>query len=163
MHGEWIWFIDDDHVWDSKILFALLEHNVDIVGPLYVMRYYPFPPNIFTGQDGQGGYRTASWMELKHQRGLISVTAMGASGLLIRKPVFETLSDPWFEVGKVHPEGLYEDAWFCKKARDAGFSIHADMDSSLGHISTSVLWPKIGGVDIEVAESGHRITMEGTT
>jgi glycosyltransferase involved in cell wall biosynthesis len=160
MQGDWVWFIDDDHVWDSKLLFALLERNVDIVVPICAMRYHPFCPNVFSGPDGRGGYTALSWTALAQHRGLLKVFAMGTAGMLIRKRVIERMTDPWFEVGRANPEGLWEDAWFCKKAHEAGFEIHADLDQMMGHISRLVFWPKLGGVEVEIAESGLRIPLE---
>jgi hypothetical protein len=39
--------------------------------------------------------------------------------MLIRREVFEKLSQPWFE----YNSELAEDAYICKRARDAGFEI----------------------------------------
>jgi hypothetical protein len=42
--------------------------------------------------------------------------------MLIRREVFEKLSQPWFE----YNSELAEDAYICKRARDAGFEIKLD-------------------------------------
>ena len=158
MQGEWIWMIDDDHVWDGHLLMHLLDRNVDIVAPLYTMRYHPFTPSSFDEPLATGQYPAFSWETLSAHTGLFEVAATGAAGLLIRKRVIKAMSDPWFEVGKVVSDQLWEDAWFCAKARKAGFRVYTDLDVQLGHITQMTLWPAYKGVDIDIG-ANMRINM----
>lgn len=157
MHGDWIWFMGDDHVWSQQLLMNLLAHDVDIVAPLCVMRYHPYTSNVFDVRKN-GTYPAYSWKTLRQHQGLFRCAAVGGAGMLVKRAVFEALVDPWFEIGKVHPEGMWEDAYFCEKAREVGFSVYADLDSHLGHITQTILWPGDGAPDLALND-GMRLTI----
>lgn len=82
-----------------------------------------------------------SWHELDKLTGLLEVFACGRSGMLIRRDVFETMPDPWFELGKTNPEYAGEDMHFCEKLRAAGIPIKADLDLTFGHVGPVAAWP----------------------
>ncbi len=140
------WFIDDDHQFEPWILLRLLAHQVPIVVPLTCLSKPPFSPVLFQGEklDEKTGYkmfRPYTWQDLDGEVGLKAVHACGRAGMLVAREVFETLKEPWFELGKTHPEHAGEDVYFCQKARAAGFQIVADLDLTFGHISPSCAWP----------------------
>lgn len=139
MEAEWLWFMDDDHVFDPDILERLLTHDVDIVVPLVLHRVRPFPPVIYSGQEG--GWECLGWDAIRGKRGLVPVEAHGKAGMLIKRHVFDTLADPWFEMGQINPEKGSMDLWFCHKARQAGFHIYVDTDTWMGHVTHMAIWP----------------------
>jgi hypothetical protein len=62
--------------------------------------------------------------------------------MLIRRRVFDAMTDPWFEAAMTSPVQLGEDLYFCDKARALhDFAIHCDLDIVLGHCMTGVVWP----------------------
>jgi hypothetical protein len=140
MVGEWLWIMGDDHVFNPDILLRLLARDVDIVVPFVMTRTPPYAPVVMSepnGLDEHGHleYQIA-WLP---ESGLHEVYAAGSAGMLIRRPVLEAIADPWFSTdGK----GLNEDFAFCRKAREAGFKIHCDVDVQMGHIATHTVWPE---------------------
>lgn len=141
--GEWLWLLGDDHAFSPTTLTRLLAHDVDIVVPLCLTRQPPFTPVIFSGwADREHVYRNYVRLDDHPDGGLIEVHSAGSAGMLIRRHVFEALADPWFEMGAISGEYLAEDLWFCDKARDAGFKIHADLSTKFGHITSTIVWPQ---------------------
>ena len=128
--GDWLWFIDDDHLFNPDLLGRLLAHDVDIVAPLVLRRVKPFA-TVATLND------EIMSLEGMPQAGLVEVEATGSAGMLIRRRVFEQVEDPWFELGN----GVSEDVMFCRKARDAGFKVHLDLGATMGHATTCSVWP----------------------
>jgi hypothetical protein len=137
---DWLWFMDDDHVFDRDTLFRLLDRNVDIVQPLVSTRKPPYRPYGYrwNGQD----HESFDWSHIPNT-GLMEVDAVGCGGMLIRRHVLDAIADPWFEEGHTSPEHLGEDLWFCKKAREAGFKIYVDTDVQIGHMGTVQVWPDL--------------------
>jgi hypothetical protein len=150
IEGDWIWFLDDDHVWESSALMRLLKHDVDIVVPIYCKRYNPFQPTIFKQFRPPNQSVLYTWQELSELRGLIPIEASGCGGMLVKKHVLDALEPPHFRVGAgngpefadLKPDLMLEDQGFCWRARQAGFKIHCDLNVSFGHIRQSVLVPK---------------------
>jgi GT2 family glycosyltransferase len=70
------------------------------------------------------------------------VAACGMAFTLIRRRVFQTMPYPWFEVGKGEDAtALYEDIWFCRKARRLGFRIWADPTATVWHLAQHAVAP----------------------
>lgn len=130
LHGDWIWFVDDDHAFKPDVLLRLLALDLDIVTPLCLRRMQPFLPIPCVDGD---------FMDLSRYTGdeVVEVEHAGSSGMLIRRHVIEALEPPWFQLGN----GVSEDVAFCQKARAAGFKVHVDLGVRLGHITTAVVWP----------------------
>ena len=60
---------------------------------------------------------------------MVEADVVGAGALLIHRRVLERLPDPWFKFtyeGRDNDEGVSEDFYFCKKAKEAGFTIIVD-------------------------------------
>lgn len=130
---DWLWLLGDDHSWSPDLLEKLLAHDVAIVAPVCLMRNPPYRPVAFTAR----GER----LDLeRHQGGLVKVWACGSGGMLFRREVFDAVPEPWFEAGVNSPVQLGEDILFCRKAADAGYPTHVDLDASLGHCTTAVVW-----------------------
>ena len=57
--------------------------------------------------------------------------------MLIKETRPGAIGEPYFETyGKQN-----EDLEFCRKIRNAGFKIHVDCDTLLGHIGNLIVWP----------------------
>lgn len=133
--AQWLWILGDDHTFNPQTLARLLEHDKDIVVPLCLMRNPPYRPVIFADENNR--------VDLNEHPdgGLIEVHAAGSGGMLIKREVFNFMVEPWFEAGVRSSVQLGEDVYFCEKAREAGFSVWADLDITFGHCTTSVVWP----------------------
>lgn len=135
---DWVWILGDDHMMPADSLVRLLAHDVDIVAPLGLRRRPPYAPAIYQRDEGNGLVQ----YENLPTRGLVEVAAAGSAGMLVRRRVWEGMTDPWFET---FGETMCEDLVFCSRATQAGFKIYVDLDVRFGHMTNNVVWPKIVG------------------
>lgn len=138
--SQWLLFLDDDHVFPNDLLGDLLAHEQPIVGSLYLRRQTPFAPLAFSERTADGLYQTIDLSALPGE-GLLKVQAIGTSGLLVRREVFEAIESPWFEYGATERWDASEDIIFCEKAQAAGFPVYVDLGSRLGHMTPTAVWP----------------------
>lgn len=139
---EWVFFLDDDMVFGSDVLMRLLAHNVPIVGGLYLTRR---PPYYSAAGWKDGDHAKFLSDEDMHSGRLLSVDWVGTGCLLIRKEVLDALEYPWFEAGRIHPDEMSEDVWFCWKAKAKGFPVYVDTSVRVGHrIEAYVQWGSQG-------------------
>lgn len=140
--AEWLWILGDDHTFNGTVLHRLLDHEKDIVVPNCLMRFPPYKPVSFTGFAEEGSMLRRRLNLADHPNGgLVPIHSAGSGGMLVRRRVFEALEDPWFEAAHVSSVEIGEDVRFCDKAREEGFGIYADLDTSLGHMTTATVWP----------------------
>ncbi len=138
---EWIWFLDDDHAFWPSLLLKLLQHGVDAVTPVCLTRVPPFSPIAATGwADDEHTARTRIDLNDHPEGGLVEIQAGGGGIMLVQRRVLEALDDPWFSPLPTG-EGLGEDLHFCDKARAEGFKIYLDLDTQIGHLTSTVVWP----------------------
>jgi hypothetical protein len=140
---DWLWFMDDDHVFAPEMLNRLLSHDRPLVTPLCLTRQAPFRPVQFTERipDADKQYLP---IPLDRMTGkvteLVKLEAGGCAGMLIRREVLEAIPDPWFEYAD-----RSEDIIFCEKAKAAGFDLWCDLRCRLGHIAVAVVEPAVVG------------------
>jgi len=143
-HGaEWVWILGDDHEFEPDALLRLLERRTHIVVPLVCRRQPPFIPVLFKEPQNDtpnGQFPPYHWSELP-EHGLLEVYTCGSAGMLIRKPVLDAITDPWFETGRMGSEYTNEDTYFGLKAHRAGYEIYADLDVQLDHWTSMSLRP----------------------
>jgi hypothetical protein len=148
---QWVFLMDDDHVFPYDILLKLLDRDVDVVLPLYVQRRPPHWPCVFHEKNGPAGFPIYSWDELAGKQGLLEVASAGKGGLLIRRPVLEKLGELWRkeeaerllpgQAPAGHPawfawEGrIGEDHTFYTKVRELGYKVYVDLDIVMKHIT----------------------------
>lgn len=139
--AQWVWIMDDDHVFAPTVLLQLLDKQVDVVVPLYAQRQPPFRPCAFKAEMPDGSFEIHNWTDLEGKSGLLPVVSAGKGGILIRRRVLERMAEPWFEwKGKVG-----EDHYFFKKIRALGYQPYVDLDTPLGHTSPIEIWPHTEG------------------
>jgi hypothetical protein len=140
MGAEWLFFVDDDHVFGPRLLKRLLSHNVPVVGALYLQRQMPFLPIAYSHKDENNIYHNVDL----HNHGpddLIEVAAVGTGGMLIRSEVLRAMEKPWFEHGRAS-----EDLIFCDAVYELGLGpVYCDLGARMGHIQPAALWPTHDG------------------
>lgn len=155
---QWLHIQADDHIFSSTSLVSLLDRDLDVVVPLICRRAAPFVPVAYTDLNDDG-YMPIGWDELP-DTGTVEVFAAGTGGMLIRRHVLEAIGEPHFE----YEAGvrLNEDLVLCRKIRDAGFTIHLDVDVQYGHRGSFTAWPQLSddgwgvGLDLGASASGRR-------
>jgi hypothetical protein len=135
--GEYIWFIDDDQAFPSKILHKLMSHDVDVVAPLVLQRRIPFAPVAI-----KDGYHVT----LKDPPGLMKVDLTGTSGMLIKRSIFACLEKPYF-VSRDLEDGSHmpSDTNFCRKLSEAGIDLHVDTSQTMTHFNVMGVTPRYDG------------------
>lgn len=128
MHAEYLLFVDSDMRFPKDALVRLLAHEQPIVGVNYPRRRHPVLPTAERVTSGQREFLFTD----QESDGLVKVTQCGLGFMLIHMAVFQVLAEPWFQIGFTKDDGQYvgEDFFFCKRARDAGFSILIDQSLS---------------------------------
>ena len=148
---DYLWFTDQDAKYTPDTLDRLMAWDVDIAGALCFMRENEWcRPMVFRGQlaDDPERWRIPADEVYNYLRLYADVTInapqvidpipdgslfeadfTGCHCLLIKRHVLETLEWPWFS-------GLpgQEDRYFCLKAAEAGFKIHVDFSTIVGHM-----------------------------
>jgi len=141
MEGDWAWIIGDDHEFHPSVLLNLLAHmyerDLDVIVPHCLKRTPPWPSVVYSHQE-DGWYVPASLPA----KGLTKIHAAGSAGMLIRRRVFDALSDPWFRPAP-DAAGLNEDLYFCQQVREAGCDIWCDPETLLGHIAIYTTYPRL--------------------
>lgn len=110
-------FLDSDMSFPADTLARLLASGKPVIGATYVRRCAPY--NLLGAFEGS-----------VPSTGVIEALEMPTGCLLINVAVLRKLSWPWFafEYGENAGERIGEDIWFCRKVREAGVKIWADMD-----------------------------------
>lgn len=135
--ADYLVMLDDDQAPTCNIL-DYIEHDLDVIGFPYPsirinapdpIPWYPSPP------DPDGGIR--------------EVEFVGGGCLIIARRVLEAIPRPfedYFDADGVFSEG--EDLSFCRRVREAGFTIHLVSDRPLLHIKPVemfTMWGYING------------------
>jgi len=133
---EWgathVMFLDDDMVFDPRVLTIMLGRRHAMVACNYPKRGWPI---TFTAVrvDGKGHIVTR-----EDSSGLEEAGYTGFGVSLIERQVFEKTPKPWFLPLYIAEGDLYttEDNPFCQRIRSAGFPTFVDHDASkmVGHV-----------------------------
>ena len=119
-------FIDEDMGFAPDTLHVLLRKRQPIVGANYPMRV---PPMQFTAlsMDQKTRVHTDG-----HKDGLEPAYYIGFGFAVIERQVFEKIPKPWFLGGYNLTTEKYttEDHPFCRKSREAGYTVYVDHDAS---------------------------------
>lgn len=132
--SEWLFLMDDDHRFDPDILMKLLDHDLDVVVATTSKKFPPYEPVLYerSGEltDPNFGHTPIS---LNGKSGLVEIDACGKPGMLIKRSVLDSMSDPWCEY-RDSEQGA-EDIDFCIKIKEqTGVKIYADLDTQLSHM-----------------------------
>lgn len=141
LKGDWLFFIDDDHLHQPDLAMRLLrrldEHpDLDVVASFVVRRWPPY--YTVAGKLNDDG--TASIQQFERGHGLARVDLSGlGGGAVIRRSAFATFTQPWFTGGR-----FTEDWTFCSRLKAAGGGkVAVDLESRVGHITPMSIWPTL--------------------
>ena len=148
--AQWLFMVDDDHVFERQLLMNLLDRDVDVVGALSLPRKPPYFVCAFEESNSVTGIsRGIGVHELRFE--MQKVAAVGTGAILIRRHVLEAIEPPWFDTVRDETGGLVsEDVTFCEKAREAGFGVWLDATQSIGHLTGVAVYLEQRGVKIEL-------------
>jgi cellulose synthase/poly-beta-1,6-N-acetylglucosamine synthase-like glycosyltransferase len=154
-HCDWLWFCDTDMVFEPELLHRLIARAIQagarIMGALAVIQTADgLIPTLF-----QDDPETITQVLLDWPEGVVAeVAATGTGCLLIHRSVLEEMRDLsggsnncWFGEELRHGASgsewwIGEDITFCLRAREAGFKVHVDCTTHVGHHKgPQVLWP----------------------
>jgi len=141
----WIWFIDEDRSFAPDILEQLLARNEAIIAPITISTEPPFQPESLILSD-RGEIKPLVLDDYTGPGSLLEVASVGASGMLIRRAVLESMEPPWFRRGTDGTETL----WFCTKARELGFQPYIDTSARIGNFQIASLVPNHKGGKWEI-------------
>lgn len=153
---EWLLMMDTDMDHPPTAPERLTSYGIPIVGALYFHRalHAPFVFEYFGLAEDKWGRMTNQWTYLREKvydfltsneapamdghlildncigDPVIKCDAVGTGCIVIHRDVFLKMPGPWFEY---LPGGGSEDVMFCKKARDLGFEVAADLSTICGH------------------------------
>lgn len=133
--GDWLCFIDSDMMFSSDTLTRLLAHgDLDIVSGTYCRRSPPYDYMIWDTDERP--------IKAPLPKAVFEVGLTGAAFTIIRRRVFEAMSQPWFEHGKFgNPHAPDEDVYFCRKARQLGFRVWTDPTVQVWHLYGGAVAP----------------------
>ena len=142
---DYLIWIDNDTIFTAKDVLSLIEHDVDIVAALQMMK-------------GNSGYTCFDWdldyyrihgtmpaytpekirQTPRTEKGLIEVDYVGFGLMVVKEGVFEQMEYPWFrprlfKVGDGVQDMCSEDSSFCLEAWKLGFKVHVDPEVTVGH------------------------------
>lgn len=140
-------FVDEDTVPPPNAIAKLLALDADVAtGVTPIMRADPEVgmvtiPNAFTKVEHDENKKQSSMTPVVENSGVVEVVRAGASCLLIKRKVFESLQDPWFKFKWLPDYSGYtgEDLYFCDLAREKGFKIMCDTSVICQHAKTIML------------------------
>jgi hypothetical protein len=143
--AEYFWLVNDDQLYPPHTLSRLLAHDVNVCVPVCLGHDFPFKPLIYDHDAGDEVGLRPRYLD-DSDRGLVQVVAAGGGGMLLKRVVFESIPDPWWEVHTARPPGAppiqsTEDVDFCRKIRALGVPIWCDTDAVVGHQTVFTVWP----------------------
>jgi hypothetical protein len=147
---DWLWFTDQDAVYQPQTLDRLLAWNKPLVGALCLMRKPEMcEPMVFKGRHKPGSdlwnvvvnevYRyllryadvttnDPQIIDPIPEGSLFAADITGCHCLLIRRDVLEAMEPPWFQ-GRPGREDMY----FCQKAMENGVQLYIDFSTFVSH------------------------------
>lgn len=140
--ADYLFFLDDDMVFNKELLVNLLQHEKKIVGGLTFRRGEPHEPSIYNLNNKDRLTYDPVFMWKPGE--LLELDALGMAATLIHRSVFEEMKS----ISQLHKDiwGFYdnleflgEDFRFCRKARDLDFKIYCDTGQVVGHIVEKVI------------------------
>lgn len=121
-----IMWLDSDMMFPKTICETLLSHSVPIVACNYSSRALPLKSVAYTSLNDWNSFLS------KDSSGLVQVEGVGFGCVLTSTEIFENIFKPWFPItyDNITDSYLGEDMNFCIRARDAGYHVYIDCETS---------------------------------
>lgn len=138
LFGEWLFFVDDDHLHQADLLQRLLQRldarpDLDLVASFVLRRWPPHYGVVARLNPDQ----TATVLHIEAGSGIVPVDLTGlGGGAVIRRAAFLKTPRPWFTGGT-----FTEDWTFCQRLKAAGGQAAIDLECPVGHITPMSVWP----------------------
>jgi len=139
MRYDYLLSVDSDVVLPKDTLTKMISADKDVISGLYIQRI----PNTHTLEiykdTPNGGCTNIPYEEIEGA-GIFQIAACGMGCVLIKSDVFRKIKYPHFYYQSAidHRNTISEDVYFCKKARENGFTVWADETIRCNHIGQTV-------------------------
>jgi FkbM family methyltransferase len=135
---DYLFSVDSDIVLPRDTLKKMIAANKDIISGLYIQRI-PNTHKLEIYMDTANNGCTNIPYHLVKDRGVVEIAACGMGAALIKSEVFQKLEYPhfYYKEALTMKETVSEDVYFCKKARNAGFTVWADSSIQCDHKGTN--------------------------
>ena len=133
-NSDYLFFIDDDMVFPPDTLEILIRQDKDIIGPAYRARTMDSKRSAALLE---GGFVDLDATTEEKYKTTFECNAKGTGVMLINMKIFKVMEKPWFDFiydKKVGVCTLGEDYFFCRKAKELGFTVWCDPTILVGHI-----------------------------
>ena len=132
---DYLFCVDSDIVLPNDALEKLLIADKDIISGVYRQRFVDRCDIELYKPNEHGGFDRIKWFDIRGE-GLQEVGACGFGCVLIKSNVLKTMEYPHFVYKSAldHAHTFSEDVYFCKKAREAGFSVWCETTLVCGHV-----------------------------
>ncbi len=139
LDADWVLFLDADMTHPENLVAELLRDALESKSAIISASYFKkLPPH----QCVSSLFRSPHDPQLlspidTSEKGLVQSHVIGMGAALIHARVFHATQPPWFDYEVYQKTGertVTEDVAFCKKARQAGFTILTDTRLVCGHI-----------------------------
>lgn len=130
-------WLDADMVFDPDVFERLLKHEKPFVTGLYASRHAPYLATVFKSLAPE-----CKTFDTVPKEGLFEIEACGFGIVLMETKVIldvyrkcELMFQPFDAHG--------EDIMFCKRAREAGYTLYCDPTVRAGHIGHVTVYPNV--------------------
>jgi FkbM family methyltransferase len=132
---DYLFSVDSDIVLPPDTLEKMLAADRDIISGLYIQRV-PGLHVLEVYKDTEYGGVTNILYEELHGLGITQIASCGFGCCLIKGEVFRAIEYPHFVYTSAldHSYTISEDIYFCKKAREHGFTVWVDPSIKCEHI-----------------------------
>ena len=125
--ADYLLFLDADMRFPVNTIERLLAWDKDVVAANYPTRRLPPKPTAFKEH-----HPTIPLYTREDSEGIEEAFSVGAGVMMIKTSMLWALELPLFDIvwDDYHRNYIGEDVYFCKKAREAGYTIWVDHDLS---------------------------------
>jgi GT2 family glycosyltransferase len=131
---DYILWMDDDMVIPvgEEIFSRLINHDKDIVAPLFFVRSKPYLPLLFKRVTFANGAMITYENILDYPKNtLVKCDGVGFGFIITKVEVFKKMKQPYF----AYSDQYGEDLRFCEEASKVGAEIYCDTSLQVGHIA----------------------------
>lgn len=135
-HYDYLFSVDSDIILPKNTLTKMIAADKDIISGLYIQRHVDRQV-VELYQVANGGIINIPYSLLEKPQ-VVEVAGCGFGCVLIKNKVFTTMQYPHFVYqSALTMEGtVSEDVYFCKKARELGFTVWADTSIICDHVGS---------------------------